>query len=341
MSDDRLRRWLEAADRPERPSPEFASALLDEIGHELGFGDAVPVRTVAGAGVKGRRRVTAHRPGRSLDLLLVAAFTLAAAGGLIAVTGALRERVAVRPPAHGIAAIREAGRIRIAIRPEQPQFTVNGQPATGFDSDVASEIGRRLGVTTELVIEHPESMQQLSDGGAWDIALPSVPSWTIDQGSFVLSAPYYRWPHFLIVPNTSGASSASDVSAGPVCAVTGDAGEAWLRGNYGAPAASPMTGTIISRATDAECLVAMSSREAVAAVTADLSAADLQVRSDIRPIGGPAPEPRVVIAPGQVTDADSSGLIQAVDDVLAKMRADGTLSRFSESRFGGADLTVN
>src|SRR5690349_9425503 len=37
MTDDRLRRWLESAEQPMSPDPEFAAALHDELRGELGF----------------------------------------------------------------------------------------------------------------------------------------------------------------------------------------------------------------------------------------------------------------------------------------------------------------
>jgi ABC-type amino acid transport substrate-binding protein len=84
----------------------------------------------------------------------------------------------------------------------------------------------------------------------------------------------------------------------------------------------------------------LQSGAAVAAVTAELSDADLQVRSDIRVIGGPGPEPRpVIVHHSHVGGPDTTELLRAIDDALAAMRADGTLTRLSQNRFGGSDLT--
>jgi ABC-type amino acid transport substrate-binding protein len=76
-------------------------------------------------------------------------------------------------------------------------------------------------------------------------------------------------------------------------------------------------------------------------VTAHLSAADLAVRADVRVIAGPPPEPRAVILPlHRVPDADSDQLLRAVNDAIVAMQADGTLTRLSQKRFGGDDLTA-
>ena len=47
-------------------------------------------------------------------------------------------------------ASRAAGVIRVAVRPDYPQVAVPGGARTGFDVDVANELGRRLGVRVSL-----------------------------------------------------------------------------------------------------------------------------------------------------------------------------------------------
>ena len=340
MNDDRLRRWLEAADEPLRPDPEFAASLLEDLGRELGFGKNTVLRRATGVGLRPRSRTGRPRR-RPFELLLVAALVVAASGGLIAAAGAIRDRLLAPPQTSLLAAIRQAGHIRIAIRPDHPQFTIGGQTATGFDADVASEIARRLGVAPDLIIQSAPTIVEPSADRGWDIALPSVPIWTIDATAFLTSTPYYHWPHLLVVRATSVATGIPDVAGGPICAVAGDAGEGWLRGTYGGAIAGPITGAIVTRPSDADCLAALSSGAVGAAITADLSAADVQVRADLRVIGGPAAEPRVVIVARQEgRAAGPAALLQAIDDALAAMRADGTLTRLSQNRFGGADLTA-
>lgn len=343
MTDDVLRRSLEDVELPRRPDPIFAGALLDDLRQELGFpaaaaGRGGPVELVRGIDVRRRLGVGKVRR-RWVELLVVAAVIAAVSMGLVAVAGSLPQRVA--PPTSMLTQIRDAGRIRIAIRPDHPQSTLGGQTAAGFDADVARELARRLGVSVELVIEDANAIVAPGAGGAWDVALPSRPDWTIDGTAFLSTAPYYYWPHRLVVSSTSTATGVADVSAGPICAVAGDGGESWLRGDYGGVASAPLTSAIMTQATDADCLAALASGAAIAAITAHLSDADLQVRADIRAIGGPAPEPRTaIVRRQQETGPDPSDLLHAIGDALVAMRVDGTLARLSESRFGGADLST-
>jgi ABC-type amino acid transport substrate-binding protein len=334
MNDDRVRRILRAAEQPLAPSSEYAAALLDDLKTELGFDlprRPAPARPVA------TQRAGAARTSRRFDLLLVAALVIGAVAALIPVAGALRDRVPPQPR-NALAEIREAGRIRIAIRPDHPQFTV-GSPA-GFDVDVAAAIATELGVSPELVVVEAEAMPD-GNAGTWDIALPSVPAWQIDRGAFELSRPYYHWRHRLVVPDGSPAATVDDLAGAPVCAVAGDAGEAWLAGRYGGVTASPITALVVTMPSDAECLAALESGDVAAAVTARLSDAEIGVRAGVRAIGGPDPEPRVAIVPRpEGAPADPSDLLSEIDGAIAALRADGTLTRLSQNRFGGDDVSV-
>ena len=340
MDDERILQRLDRVNDLGEPDPAFLAQLYDAVAEEVGFGEPRDVKT---ARVRGTTVVPRRRGGgtRRWPLVMVAALFITGTVGLLA-AGAFRPRPPERtPPTSLLAEIRADGRVRIAIRPDQPQFTTGGQPATGFDADVAKELAKRLGVALELVIVDADTMLTRSEAGQWDVALPSVATWSIDGSRFLASDPYYSWPHFLVVSASSTATSASDVAQGPVCAVAGGAGDAWLRGSYGTSPGPAVTGSIVSARSDEECLSMVASGAARAVVTERLTSGDLQLLSGIRVIGGPAAEPRsaIVARPGGA-DRDSSDLLRAIDDALAQMHADGTLTRLSESRFGGVDLTT-
>jgi L-cystine transport system substrate-binding protein len=206
---------------------------------------------------------------------------------------------------------------------------------------VAKDLANRLHLALELVIVDADTMLTGSEAGQWDVALPSVASWSIDGSRFLASDPYYSWPHFLVVSAASAARSASDVAQGPVCAVAGGAGDAWLRGSYGTRPGLAVTGSIVAARSDDECMSMIASGAAMALVTERLTSGDLQLLNGIRVIGGPSAESRsaIVARPGGA-DPQASDLLRAIDDALAQMHADGTLTRLSESRFGGVDLTT-
>src|SRR5215207_10398226 len=94
MTDDRLRRWLEAAEQPLAPDPAFAVALRDELRQELGFIPVDGVRTAPGH-VRTTRVRARRGPGR---VLLAAAVVVASGLGFAAVAGSFLDRSIMRPP---------------------------------------------------------------------------------------------------------------------------------------------------------------------------------------------------------------------------------------------------
>jgi ABC-type amino acid transport substrate-binding protein len=204
--------------------------------------------------------------------------------------------------------------------------------------DVATEIGRRLGMRVELDFIPADEM--LAGRGGWDIALPSS---AVEPGTFATSTPYYDWPVRLIVPAGSTAAGPSDLAGSTICVVTGSGGEAWLdgrfRGTSATPvAAAPRPSAVHRLATDEACAAEVTAGASGAFITAGWSEADLAARPALMRVGMPIlTEGRQVIAvSGQ---RDPASLITEIDRILAAMLSDGTLADFSRSRFGGLDLS--
>jgi ABC-type amino acid transport substrate-binding protein len=238
-----------------------------------------------------------------------------------------------------LARVHSAGLITIAVRPDQPQFTMAGQVAAGFDVDVGKEIARRIGIASNIYVVDAAAMLSPPISSSWDAALPSVPSWTIPSATFVSSSPYYYWPHLVVVPESSTATSVADLGSGSICVVARDAGEAWLRGDYDGLPAPTTRATAVSRSSDDECLAMLASGQAIAAVTANLTTGDVTTRGGLRTIESLTAEPRViVIESGVAGRPDPASLLSAIEHALDAMRRDGTLARMSENRFG-VDLT--
>ena len=132
--------------------------------------------------------------------------TAVAAGLVVAVVGIVLIRSGAfetaAKPSTRLADIQARGVIRIAVRPDRPQVTAPGGARSGFDVDVATEIGRRLGLRVELDFTPADEM--LAGRGEWDIALPSS---AVEPGAFATTTPYYDWPVRLIVPAGSTAAA--------------------------------------------------------------------------------------------------------------------------------------
>jgi polar amino acid transport system substrate-binding protein len=268
--------------------------------------------------------------------------TVVAVGLIVAVIGFVLIRSGAfetaAKPSTRLADIQARGVIRIAVRPDRPQVTAPGGARSGFDVDVATEIGRRLGLRIELDFTPVDEM--LAGRGEWDIALPSS---AVEPGAFATTTPYYDWPIRLVVPAGSTAAGPGDLSGSTICVVTGSGGEAWLdgrfRGTSVTPMAVPPTPSAVHRlATDEACAADVTAGASSALITAGWSDADLATRPALKRVGGPIfTEARPVIAARGQGDPD--GLIAEIDRILAAMRTDGTLADFSRSRFGGLDLS--
>lgn len=280
--------------------------------------------------------------GRSRWALAVAAILIIAASiaGLAVIGGLLTRTTEPQPRPDALQRIRSAGIVRVAVSPDHPQATLPDGSLDGFDVDVAGDLARRLGVRLEVVPLSPPD-QQLA-AGAWDVALPPMPVWQVDP-SMAPTTAYYAWPHLLLASTASGASSVTDVEGQPICAVAGDAGQAWVLGRYGATtpdaaSTAPIASTLVLRPSDAACLEALAAGSVRAVVTATVAPAGVAELGGVGTLaGGPEPEPRaaVILRDG----GDEASLMAAVDRAIRDARADGTLSSLSLARFG-SDLTV-
>lgn len=335
MTDDRLQRWLGAAGEPLVPDASFAQALRRDLRVELGFEPAPR------GWARPRPRAVLRR--RSADrvraVVLLAAAAALAALGIVAVVGTQRDQATPTAPPSLLAVVRARGEIRIAVRPDHPQAPIGGATAVGFDVDVANELARRLGLRPALVIVPVEEMLDTQRAGQWDLALPSLATWQISS-AFATSTPYYYWPHRLVVTADSQAGGVADVAGQPICAVGGDAGELWLQGQYPGAPGTPVTGEVITAESDEACRAALTAGTVVAFVSARLSDAELDVRDDLRVIGGPPHEPRAALVAGAAAGTPRAAeLLAEIERALVAMRSDGTLARLSTSRFGG-DLST-
>lgn len=284
----------------------------------------------------------APRLNRPFSLLASLGQVAVTAGLVVAVVGIALIRSGTfetaAKPSSRLADVEARGVIRIAVRPDRPQVTAPGGARSGFDVDVATEIGRRLGLRVELDFIPADEM--LAGRGDWDIALPSS---AVESGAFATTAPYYYWPVRLIVPAGSTAAGSGDLSGTTMCVVAGSVGEAWLDGrSIGTSVTTvvvPPTPSAVRRlASDEACAADVDAGASTAFITAGWSDADLAARPAMQRVDGAVfTEARPVLA--LRGEGDPAALIAEIDQILAAMHGDGTLADFSRSRFGGLDLS--
>jgi polar amino acid transport system substrate-binding protein len=295
---------------------------------------------------QGKIRLVTRRPmatagglgsiGTAIALVLVLAFFVVRAG------------IDLRGPGQSgrpndlAARVQASGALRMAIRPDFPQVTLAGGTYGGFDSDVAKELARRLGLRAEIVATPRDQILAGDLSDAWDIAFPSEAVPAPAAGRFQATRPYYYWPVLLLVTATSTATLPGDLSGQTVCVVAGSGGAAWLDGRppSSVTSAAPPPANVRSKPLkdDAACLADLAAGASAAALTATLTTADLAARPALRSLGPVFVESRSIIA--RLEGPDPTSLITRIDSALADARADRTLTSLSQRRFGGVDLSA-
>jgi ABC-type amino acid transport substrate-binding protein len=242
------------------------------------------------------------------------------------------------PPPDLLGRLREEGTVRIAVTGEHPQTTAAGGAVIGFDVDVARELARSLGLDGEVSVVPAADILD-GAGGAWDIGLPSRGP---PVGSGATAGPaYYAWPSWLVTDARSGIATAAELDGATICAVSGSAGLAWLRGESAAEDTliEPPTGvTVRERANDGACTDALRRGQAVAAVTAQLLDDELADQGLRALVADPVvQERRLIVVRGNGSDVAT--LLTALDGSLRDAPTSRALSDASRRAFGGRDLT--
>jgi ABC-type amino acid transport substrate-binding protein len=330
MDDERIERALRQGP-PDEPSYErsiTADVQKGSTSHAGGTG--------AGAWYEGalRRGGVAPRFG-SMSLVMVAVVLVVAA---IVIRPFAAEGPGSSSPPDLLARLRVEDTMRIAVTGDHPQTTAVGGAVIGFDVDVARELGRALGLRSEVSVVAATDILG-GTGGDWAIGLPSAGTPT--DPSVTGGPAYYAWPSWLVTETTSAISSSAELDGATICAVAGSAGPAWLRGEAATDAVGfdpPAGAFVLERADDAACVDALRLGQAAAAVSAR-SLDDELAGQGLRPLDeDPAVEERrVIVVRGNGSDVAS--LLAALDEILRDPVTTQALADASRRAFGGRDLT--
>ena len=271
---------------------------------------------------------------RSRMLMLAAALLIATTFMASGIAGAWVERLtAPSKPPDALERLQSLGTVRIAVSPDAA--------ADSFDADIARALAERLGLPVRVV---PVAAADLTGSSAlWDVALPTAPEWSLDRDDFVVTEPYYAWPRAVLVPTGSGGTSLADVEGQPICAVARRSWRALAHGSVGFPRPEPRVGPAAPERDDParhRCRLPRRARGrhgAGGCDRGDVACATSRRETDLRSVASLPPEPRAIVVSRD--GLDPSTLVAAIEDSLDEMRRDGTLGRYSTTRFG-ADLTV-
>jgi polar amino acid transport system substrate-binding protein len=240
-----------------------------------------------------------------------------------------------------------AGKIIMSTDPQYPpqsELTAEGN-YEGFDIDVGTEIAKRLGV--EIAFETPswDVITAGSWGGRWDFSVGSMTITSPRQEVLDFSDPYYYTPAQMAVQADSGITTLDGLAGKTICVGNATTYLDWLNGtlDFGteSPQTSPPEGATATT-LDTDRLCAEAWRAGRTDFDAWLSSSTtVQAAIDdglpVVAVGDPVFFEPLAVAFDK-GGPDPSDMLTRVNEILAEMRADGTLKAMSDKWFG-LDLT--
>jgi polar amino acid transport system substrate-binding protein len=284
-----------------------------------------------------------------IGLLLLAACQAPASPGATGGTGS-GDAVCDGDTDGYLARICEAGTIVAFTDPAYPpQSSIVEETGEyeGFDIDVTNEIAARLGVEVEFTTPAFDLVVAGDWSERWDIAVGSV-TVTEDRKEILdFTVPYYYTPAQMATYEDSDIQSIDDLAGATVCVGEATTYLDWMEGSLTLPAEAgevtdPPEGIVSTTLqTDIDCADSWAAgRTDFEGWISSITTVEGAIRDEyaIRKVGDPIFfEPLAVCFDKSVEDRAS--LVEAVDQIVQDMHADGTLTAMSEKWYDGIDLT--
>jgi len=287
-----------------------------------------------------------------LVLAMVVALAVAActteSGGGTATAGPPETAGGDAPIAGGLLeTVLEAGVIRMSTDPEYPPQSALAADGSyeGFDIDVGTEIAERLGVEIQFETPSWDAITAGSWSGRWDFSVGSMTITTDREEVIAFTEPYYYTPAQMAVHSDSDIASVEELAGMRVCVGSATTYQQWIEGtlDFGSktPDPAPEGMTVVSLNTDRNCAEAWNAGRQdfegwLSSSTTVQGAIDAGM--PVKPIGDPVFAEPLAVAFDR-SGPDPSDMVTRVDQILADMRSDGTLTALSEKWFE-EDLTT-
>ncbi len=252
-----------------------------------------------------------------------------------------------------LADICDRGEIVVSTDPAYPPQSSLDEATgeyVGFDIDVAMEIAKRLGV--ELTWETP-SWDILTAGSwndRWDMSVGSMTPTNDRQRVLDFTDPYYYTPAVALVheDNTSVQDLSTDLDGKKIGVCSGCSYESYLDQTL---AIDGYTfdfviddAEISGYDTDTTALqdLALGDGTRLDAAMTSVTTAQGFIDSEkpVKIVGDPLFYEPLGVAFDKSSELDGASLVEAVNQIVADMHDDGTLTGLSEEWYDGIDLTV-
>ena len=228
--------------------------------------------------------------------------------------------------------IRERGSITVATEGDWMPWTYHGDDGalTGFDVELAKEIGKALGVDVKFEETAWDSILAGVDAGRFDIACNGV-SYTDERAEkYSFSTPYAYTGAVIVVRSDNDSIKSIEDLTGKTTANTASSTYASMAEEAGA-SVTPVDSLVdtLNLVMDGRVDATLNARVTVEAYLAEHPDAPLKIAGDV-------PGEQMVI-PLQ-KNARTESLLREIDRILEEMRGNGKLAALSEKYFG-EDLT--
>ncbi|MBN1660320.1 MAG: transporter substrate-binding domain-containing protein [Anaerolineae bacterium] len=243
-----------------------------------------------------------------------------------------------------------AGKLVVSTDPNYaPQSFINDAgELDGFDVKVAQEVAGRLGVEVEFVTPDWDLITAGNWGGRWDLSVGSMTPTESRAEVLWFTAPYYYTPaSFAVHKDNTSIKDVSDLSGKTVGLGTATTYEAYLDGSLaimgGEIMYDPPSGiTVQPYATDAESIEDLSLGDGVRLDAVMSAQPTIQNAIDsglpLKYVGTPAFYEPLAFALDK-SRGKSDAMLARLNEILAEMHGDGTLTALS-TEFYGIDLTT-
>ncbi len=216
--------------------------------------------------------------------------------------------------------IHQQGKLRIAMDPSFPPFEeeINGQ-IQGIDVDLARELGRRLNVEVQFVLQPYDKLYQVLDNQQADLIISALYPEGSTLASYAFSPPYFNAGQLILVRADSTIQAKRDLSGARIAVL--NASEGLLEVTRWQYMLNPAP-EIVTYATDQEAIAALEQGAVDAFVTHALLAHRARFQSsNLRLLDESVTDEMYVI----VARREDEALIKTVADLLEQMKADGSL----------------
>ena len=273
-----------------------------------------------------------------LALLATAVLAAGCTGG-----GASPSAEAAGPIAGGLLdVVTKAGEIRVSTDPQYPPQSELAPDGTfqGFDIDVATEIAKRMGLEVKFETPSWDTITAGSWGGRWDLSVGSMTITSAREAVVAFSTPYYYTPAQMAASTASGITSLDGLAGKTICVGEATTYLDWLNGTLDFGSESPTTkppegATATTLSTDRLCAEAwMAGRTEFEGWLSSSTTVEAAIAEGLPlvKVGDPVfSEP--LAAATDKSGPDPTDFIAEVNEILAAMHADGTLTKFSETWF--------